>query len=77
MIVYSKSTCPNCKMLKLKLDKAGIIYQVNENEEDQIALGLKSLPYLQLDNGTLRTFGDAIRYVNSIIKGEEGMVTQQ
>lgn len=70
MIVYSKSTCPNCKALKMKLDKAGIKYTVNENEEEQAALGFKSLPYLQLDNGTLLNLGEAVKYVNAIIKGE-------
>lgn len=69
MIIYSKSTCPNCKALKMKLDKAGIQYTVNENEEEQAALGIKSLPYLQLDNGTLLGMGEAVRYVNSLIKG--------
>ena len=43
MTIYSKSTCPNCKALKMKLDKAGIQYTVNENEEEQAALGIKSL----------------------------------
>ena len=69
MIVYSKSTCPNCKALKMKLDKAGIEYTVNENEADQEALGIKSLPYLQLDDGTLLNLGAAVKYVNDIIKG--------
>lgn len=71
MIVYSKSTCPNCKMLKMKLDKAGLAYTVNENEEDQKALGFKSLPYLQLDDGTILNLGDAVKYVNAVIKGEK------
>ena len=69
MTIYSKSTCPNCKALKMKLDKAGIQYAVNENEKEQAALGIKSLPYLQLDDGTLLGMGDAVKYVNALIKG--------
>ena len=71
--VYSSATCPNCKMLKLKLDKAGIPYAVNENIEEMEKLGIKSLPRLELEDGTLLSFGDAIRY----IKGVNGEVTQQ
>ena len=69
--IYTSATCPKCKVLKMKLDKAGIKYTVNENEEDQAALGIKSLPYLQLDNGTLLNLGEAVKYVNAIIKGEK------
>lgn len=63
MTVYSKSTCPNCRMLKMKLDKAGIEYIVNENEEEMKDLGIKSLPYLQLDDGTLLNLGEAVKYI--------------
>ena len=44
MIVYSSSTCPKCKVLKMKLDKAGVKYTVNENVEDMEMLGIKSIP---------------------------------
>ena len=65
MTVFSTSTCPKCKVLKMKLDKAGIEYQVNENIEEAAALGIKSVPYLQLDDGTLLDFGGAIKYIKS------------
>ena len=66
MTVYSKSTCPNCKMLKMKLDKAGIEYIVNENEEEMKELGIKSLPYLRLDDGTLLNLGEAVKYIKEV-----------
>ena len=66
MTVYSKSTCPNCKMLKMKLDKAGIEYIVNENEEEIKELGIKSLPYLRLDDGTLLSLGEAVNYIKEV-----------
>lgn len=31
-------------------------------------LGIKSLPRLQLEDGTLLTFGDAVRYVKGVSK---------
>ena len=73
MIVYSSSTCPKCKVLKMKLDKAGVKYTVNENIEDMEILGIKSIPYLQLDNGTLLDFAEAVKYANA----QSGEVTQQ
>lgn len=73
MIVYSSSTCPKCKVLKMKLDKAGVKYTVNENIEDMEMLGIKSIPYLQLDNGTLLDFAEAIKYANT----QNGEVAQQ
>ena len=70
--VYSSSTCPKCKVLKMKLDKAGIEYQVNENIEEMSALGIKTIPMMQIDDQLL-DFGEAVKYV----KATEGTVTQQ
>ena len=36
-------------------------------------LGIKSIPYLQLDNGTLLDFAEAVKYANA----QNGEVTQQ
>jgi glutaredoxin len=66
MTVFSSSTCPKCKVLKMKLDKAGIEYTVNENVEEAAALGIKSLPYIQLSNGKLLDFAAAIAFVRDM-----------
>lgn len=66
MTVFSSSTCPKCKVLKIKLDKAGLIYEVNENLEDMRELGIKTLPVLQLSNGDLLDFGAAIAFVKDM-----------
>ena len=73
MVLYSSSTCPKCKVLKMKLEKAGIKYTVNENIEDMQLLGIKTIPYLQTDEGSLLDFGEAVKFVN----GLNGEVTQQ
>ena len=72
IIVYSSSTCPKCKVLKMKLDKAGIEYQVNENIEEMNAIGIKTIPMMQVDDQLL-DFGEAVKYV----KATEGTVAQQ
>jgi glutaredoxin len=66
MTVFSSSTCPKCKVLKMKLDKAGIEYTVNENVEEAAALGIKSLPYIQLSNGKLLDFAASIAFVRDM-----------
>lgn len=66
MTVFSSSTCPKCKVLKIKLDKAGLVYEVNENLEDMKELGIKSLPVLQLSNGELLDFGAAIAFARDM-----------
>ena len=63
MTIYSSSTCPKCKVLKMKLDKAGLDYFVVEDVEKMKELGIKSLPYLQLEDGTLLDFGKAVAFV--------------
>ena len=66
MIVYSNSSCPKCKVLKMKMDKANLTYDVNENIEEMQELGIKSLPYLQLEDGTLLDFGAAVKYIKTL-----------
>lgn len=66
MTVFSSSTCPKCKVLKIKMDKAGLVYEVNENPDDMKELGIKTLPMLQLSNGDLLDFGAAIAFVKDM-----------
>ena len=66
MTVYSTSTCPKCKVLKTKLERAGIEYTANENMEEMRELGIKSVPYLKLEDGTLLDFGAAIIYIKTL-----------
>lgn len=73
MTIFSSSTCPKCKVLKMKMDKAGVKYTVNENIEDMQSLGIKTIPYLQLDDGVLLDFAQAVKFINNL--DEE--VTQQ
>ena len=66
MTVFSSSTCPKCKVLKIKMDKAGLVYEVNENPDDLSEFGIKTLPVLQLSNGDLLDFGAAIAFVKDM-----------
>lgn len=66
MIVYSSSTCPKCKILKLKLDKAGFEYQVNEDIEEMKSLGIKTLPMVKLSDGKLLDFSGALALARNV-----------
>ena len=71
MTVFSSATCPKCKVLKMKLDKAGFIYEVNENIEEAAALGIKTLPYLQMSDGTLLDFSGALAFIKDMEAAKE------
>ena len=68
MIVYSSTTCPNCRMIKSKLTKLGIEYTVNENMDEMRTLGIKGIPSIQLDDGTILDYAATIKYVKELEK---------
>ena len=48
-ILFTRKTCPNCKMAKIKLDKAGIAYTIVDAEEEvdkTRAFGISKAPTL-------------------------------
>ena len=53
-ILFTRNGCPNCKTSKLMLDKAGVIYDVvnaEENRELTIKFGVKKAPTLLVAEG--------------------------
>ena len=52
--LFSTKTCPNCKMAKMLLDKAGIKYKVidaEDNKDETTRLGIKKVPTLLVPDG--------------------------
>ena len=66
MILYTLPTCPTCKMVKMKFDKAGIKYTVVEDVAAVEALGFKGVPCLKLDDGTVLDQVKTIQYVRGL-----------
>ena len=62
VILYSTG-CPKCKVLKTKLDRAGVSYTVEEDVEAMRSIGLLSAPALCVD-GELMLFGDAVKWAD-------------
>ena len=64
MIKLYSTGCPQCKALKMKLDKKEIEYEICTDEVVMKALGLKAAPAL-LVGEDLYGFADAVKWVNA------------
>lgn len=62
IILYSTG-CPKCNVLKKKLTAKGITYTENNNTEQMVALGIDTVPILNV-NGKLLNFQEAAAWVN-------------
>ena len=72
-ILFTRNGCPNCKTSKFALDKAGVLYEVvnaEENVELTIKYGVKKAPTLLVPNGDkIDTYDNASeirKYIESI-----------
>ena len=68
MTLYSTPTCPKCKVVKMKLEKAGISYESNQSVPDMEKLGISQVPVLELDTGELLPFSDIMHYIREVSK---------
>lgn len=66
IILYSTPTCPKCKVLEAKLQKKGYEVIREMDEEVLIGKGLKSVPFIQVDDGDLMDFGAANEWINNL-----------
>ena len=64
MIELYSTHCPQCQTLEIKLDRAGIKYEICDDKEAMAALGLKAAPALDIGDQILN-FSQAIKWVNS------------
>lgn len=62
VIMYS-THCPRCKVLETKLRQKNIQYQVVDDVDKMLGLGIKEAPQLSVD-GAIMGFGEAIKWVN-------------
>lgn len=61
-IILHSIGCPQCIVLKRKLDAAGIDYILNTDQAKMIEMGIQSLPILQIDD-TQYSFKDALTWL--------------
>lgn len=67
MTLYSKPGCPQCKVLKMKLEAAKVDYKHIEDIDAILALGVKAAPVLVAD-GELHCGPEAIKWFNQWVK---------
>lgn len=61
IILYTKSNCPMCNVLKNKLKSCNIEYELCEDIELMISKGFKGTPVLEVDGQTF-TLKDAMKW---------------
>ena len=64
VILYSTG-CPKCKVLKSKLDSKGIKYDVVDDVDEMLRLGMTTVPCLGVD-GKVLNFKESVDYINSL-----------
>lgn len=64
VILYSSPTCPKCKIIETKFKKKNIevIKEIDENVIT--SKGLKSIPWVQFQDGTMLNFKAANDWIN-------------
>jgi glutaredoxin len=64
VILYSTG-CPKCKVLKAKLDSKKIKYDVVDDVDEMLRLGMTTVPCLGVD-GKVLNFKESVDYINSL-----------
>lgn len=66
MVLYTIG-CPACNVLESKLKAKNIEYDVNTSEQAIRDLGFDCAPLLQLDDGSILNFAEAIKHLNNTV----------
>lgn len=67
IILYKSLVCPQCKVIQAKLDQKGIVYNMVTDVDAMVALGIKSIPTLEIDGERMT----GIANINNWIKAQE------
>lgn len=66
MITLYSTNCPKCKVIETKLKNANIEYSINLDIETMKQKGMKSAPYLELEDGSLLDFSKARLWLQNL-----------
>jgi hypothetical protein len=58
-----------CKVLEKKLDMAGIKYEMIDDQDKMIEMGLKQSPMMQVNCGPLMNFKEAVAWIKEKTNG--------
>lgn len=66
MVTFYSTNCPKCQVLAKKMDKQNIPYNVVTDIKVMTSKGIKSAPYLELEDGTLLDFMQANKWLKNL-----------
>lgn len=69
--LYSSPTCPKCKVIEAKFKKKNIEVIKEIDEEVIMGKGLKSIPWVQLQDGSMLDFKAANDWINAYEEAAE------
>ena len=70
MTLYTKNDCPLCNVVKVKMSRTNLQYEVSMDEDRMNELQLDRLPVLELDDGTLLEFKQILNYIEEVKQNE-------
>jgi len=62
--LYGVHGCPRCSALGSMMKKKNIEFQKNEDVDLMIERKFDAIPVLELEDGTILSYGEAIQYIN-------------
>lgn len=63
MITIYSTGCPRCNVLEKKLEQKNIEFTKVTDMEVMLSMGIKSVPMLQIDDGALMDYMNAVNWV--------------
>ena len=65
IILYKSNTCPQCKVVKMKLEKKGIPFTEELDVDTMTAKGVKHIPTLEVDGERMIDIGTINKWINA------------
>jgi glutaredoxin len=65
IILYKTSTCPQCKVVKAKLERKGLSFTEELDASVIEARGINNIPTLEVDGELITNIGDINRWINA------------
>lgn len=70
IVLYKSATCPQCKVVKMKLDQKGLTYTekyVDEMTPDQLqAAGIKGIPTMFVDDVKMTNIREMTNWIREV-----------
>lgn len=63
--IYTTPTCPKCRVLKMKMDQKGMVYEELDATASELlaSRNITEAPVLQVDDGDLMNFSEANKWI--------------